>query len=43
MGALAYAIHRLVEVRLGPRLKRGLTRLAGAAAKADTGSGARPA
>jgi len=28
MCCAAYAIHRLVELRLGPRLKRGLTRLA---------------
>jgi peptidoglycan/LPS O-acetylase OafA/YrhL len=31
MVGAAYAIHRLVEVRLGPRLKRGLVRLSGAA------------
>jgi peptidoglycan/LPS O-acetylase OafA/YrhL len=31
MGCAAYAIHRLVEVRLAPRLKRALLRLAGAA------------
>jgi peptidoglycan/LPS O-acetylase OafA/YrhL len=30
MGCAAYAIHRLVEVRLAPRLTRLLTRLAGA-------------
>jgi hypothetical protein len=33
MGCAAYAIHRLVEVRLGPRLKRALVRLAGATAE----------
>jgi peptidoglycan/LPS O-acetylase OafA/YrhL len=31
MGCAAYAIHRLVEVRLAPRLKRALARLADAA------------
>jgi peptidoglycan/LPS O-acetylase OafA/YrhL len=31
MGCAAYAIHRLVEVRLAPRLKRALIRLADAA------------
>jgi peptidoglycan/LPS O-acetylase OafA/YrhL len=31
MGCAAYLIHRLVEVRLAPRLKRALVRLAGAA------------
>jgi peptidoglycan/LPS O-acetylase OafA/YrhL len=40
MGAVACAIHRLIEVRLGPRLRRGLIRLSGAAATRRAGTNA---
>jgi peptidoglycan/LPS O-acetylase OafA/YrhL len=39
MVCAAYAIHRLVEVRVAPRLKRALVRLAGGADRGPPGAG----